>query len=123
MKYRQTNKQFRLKADEVEALGNYRRLKDEAEANGLDPRSVKQAWIKTDEASLFVKNPNFKTPEEINIGYLFDDIIKECKNYSPKYPTIKRKQSKESYCLVVDPADIHIGKLCSKFEVGKDYNQ
>jgi len=113
----------RLTPDEVEAVNNYRRLKDEAEAQGLDPRSVKQAWIKTDEASLFVKNPNFKTVEELRVSTLFDDIVKECQNYSPKYPKIKRKPSKDGHCLVVDPADIHIGKLCSKFEVGKDYNQ
>jgi hypothetical protein len=28
----------------------------------------------------------------------------------------------KSYLLVLDPADIHIGKLCSSFEVGEDYN-
>jgi len=122
MKKKKKEYRPRLKADELDALNNYRRLKEEAEANGLDPRSVKQAWIKTDEASLFVKNPNFKTVEELKVESLFNDIVKECKNYSPKYPTIKRKQSKNSHCLVVDPADIHIGKLCSKFEVGKDYN-
>jgi len=113
----------RLKPDEVEALSNYRRLKDEAEAQGLDPRSVKQAWIKTDEASLFVKNLNFKTPEEIRVSSLFGEIVEECKKYSPKYPKYKRKQCTDGHALVIDPADIHIGKLCSKFEVGKDYNQ
>jgi len=113
----------RLKPDEVEALSNYRRLKDEAEAQGLDPRSVKQAWIKTDEASLFVKNLNFKTPEEIKVSSLFSEIVEECKKYSPKYPKYKRNQCTDGHALVIDPADIHIGKLCSKFEVGKDYNQ
>ena len=28
----------------------------------------------------------------------------------------------EGHLLIVDPADIHIGKLCDSFEVGEDYN-
>src|SRR5699024_8877419 len=27
-----------------------------------------------------------------------------------------------NHLLIVDPADIHIGKLCDSFEVGEDYN-
>lgn len=119
------NKQFRprLTSDEFNALKEYRRLKDEAIANGLDYRTVKQGWIKTDKASLFVKNHDYKSPTELKIESLFDEIVSECKKYAPKYKKVVRKKSSKSHCLVIDPADIHIGKLCSKFEVGKDYNQ
>lgn len=49
-------------------------------------------------------------------------IIKDMENYIPEYPEIKREKSKDSHLLVVDPADIHIGKLCKAFETGEEYN-
>ena len=39
-----------------------------------------------------------------------------------EFPAIKRVKYKDSYCLVIDPADIHIGKLASAYETGEDYN-
>jgi len=42
--------------------------------------------------------------------------------YSPKYPKVKYEAFDDSHLLVVDPADVHIGKLASSFEVGEDYN-
>lgn len=49
-------------------------------------------------------------------------LLADLKDYSPVYPTIKRDKSKDGHCLVVDPADIHIGKLATAFETGVDYN-
>ena len=51
-----------------------------------------------------------------------DAIIKEMENYIPKYPEIKREKISEGHLLVIDPADIHIGKLCTAFETGDSYN-
>ena len=52
---------------------------------------------------------------------LLDDLSK-----LPNKPTnIFRKQKStkdESYLLVVDPADCHVGKLVQSFETGEDYN-
>jgi hypothetical protein len=39
-----------------------------------------------------------------------------------KFIELKRVENKDSYLLVIDPADIHIGKLCSSFESGESYN-
>jgi hypothetical protein len=44
------------------------------------------------------------------------------KDYSPKYPTIKYPKIKDGHLLVIDPADIHISKLCKAFETGDEYN-
>jgi hypothetical protein len=86
----------------------------------LNVQDVKHGWLKTKESSLFFKNPNFgggKTYEELR-----DDLIKDIKAYSPKFPKIKRNKIKQGHCLVIDPADVHIGKLCTSFECGEDYN-
>jgi len=113
----------RLKADELEIVNNYRRFFNEASEQGLDPQSVKHGWFKSKESSLFAKNPSFKTGESTAFESMTKNIIADIKSYAPKYPKIKRKKSKDAHLLIVDPADIHIGKLCTAYETGTDYNQ
>lgn len=109
----------RLKLDENEVLENYRRLKEEAKANGIDVNDVKHGWFKSKESSLFVTNPNYKSKEK---NKFIDDLLEDLKQYSPKFPELKRSKTKDSYLLVIDPADVHIGKLCEAFESGENYN-
>ena len=118
-----TSRRYRLQPDEVELLEDYRRVRDEAEAQGIDPRTVKSGWIKSEESSLYFKNPNYQPPEVIKLENLCTDIIEEVQKFAPNYPKIKRKKVKDGHLLVVDPADIHIGKLSSSFETGVEYNQ
>jgi hypothetical protein len=109
---------------------NRTRLIDEHEGiynatNELDVpnTSVKHLWLKTKKSSIFVKNPNFVENSENDLELIKIELLKELQNYVPKYPTIKRKENNENKRLFVfDPADIHIGKLCSAFEVGETYN-
>ena len=49
-------------------------------------------------------------------------FLEEMSKYSPSYPTLKRSKSKDTHLLVIDPADIHVGKLCKAIESGEDYN-
>ena len=112
----------RVYPDELEALNNLRNLWNAAIDNGTDPREVKHGWIKSKESSLFIKNHNYKEPETIAIEKSFNELLEAFKEYSPKDPTIVREKTKESHLLVVDPADIHIGKLCRAFETGQEYN-
>jgi hypothetical protein len=49
-------------------------------------------------------------------------FLEEMSKYSPSYPVLKRTKSKDSHLLVIDPADIHVGKLCKAFESGEDYD-
>lgn len=118
-----SSRRYRLKEDEVEMVEKYRRIKDEAKAAGVNPDSVKSGWVKSKDASLYFRNPNYKTPNEIGIESLCSDIIKEVKEYSPTYKKIKRVKSKDGHLLIIDPADIHVGKLCTAYETGQDYNQ
>jgi hypothetical protein len=53
---------------------------------------------------------------------LRDQLIKDLQQYSPKFPKLERVEDNNSYLLVIDPADIHIGKLASAFETGETYN-
>lgn len=84
--------------------------------------SVKHMWLKDKEKSVFVKNPNYIENEENDFSKLQSELIKELQNYIPKYPQIKREYNGNKRLFVFDPADIHIGKLCSAFEVGETYN-
>ena len=84
--------------------------------------NVKHLWRKDKDNSIFVKNPLFVEKEEVVIRELKEDLIRDISKYSPRFKKIKRKEYSEGHLLVIDPADIHIGKLCSSFEVGEPYN-
>ena len=123
MKGRKRNIRTWVNDEEKSMLKELRAFEKSCKEQGLNPEQVKHGWFKSKETSLFVKNPNFKSDEAKQSNDLKDKLIEELKNYSPKYPTIKRNKSKEGHLLVIDPADIHIGKLCSSFETGEDYNE
>lgn len=75
-------------------------------------------WIKQDGASVFVKNQE----DKIDFEKLFEEQLEDIKKYSPKYPKIKREKIKDGLCLVIDIADLHIGKASALEETGHEYN-
>ena len=58
----------------------------------------------------------------ISLEEVFMPILDELKSYSPKFKKIKRKPITDPHCLVIDPADIHVGKLASLDETGQHYD-
>jgi hypothetical protein len=114
----------RLTADEAEVLQKYRAIKKASDAIGINDADVKHGWLKNDKASLFFKNPNFKQEELNAIQQIKDECIKEVKKYAPKYTdtAIKYDVDTDGHLLVIDIADLHIGKLATAFETGEDYN-
>ncbi len=82
------------------------------------PDNWSYGWLKGKEASVFVKNTNGLIP--------YDEMRKEFKEemskYSPKYPKIDREPVKDNHLLVVDIADLHVGKLAESSETGDKYN-
>ena len=88
----------------------------ECEANGIPAGEVSQYWYKSENFSIQVR-PAVK--DYFNIR---DEIISQLREYAPKYPKIKYPTVKEGHLLVVDPADIHVGKLSKSFETGEDYD-
>ena len=51
---------------------------------------------------------------------IFENVNKFIEGYSPDYEKIKRKKGK--HLLVINPADIHIGKYASALETGEEYD-
>lgn len=110
----------RLTEEEYEMLMG---IRDACKDSKIDVKNVDMGWLKTKEASLRFKNPAFVDKSKVTYEELRDGIISEMNNYSPVYPKIEYEKSKESYCLIFDPADIHIGKISSSFETGVEYNK
>ena len=52
----------------------------------------------------------------------FDEILEDIKSWSPTFTPIKRTPLADPHCLVIDPADIHVGKLASLDETGQSYD-
>ena len=117
-----SNYRPRLQPDEAEILKQYRAIKRTANEMDIDDKDVKHGWIKNKTASLFFKNPNFKTEDQQSFQAMKQEIIDSISNYIPKYIPIQRDEVIEGHLLVIDPADIHIGKLVEAFETGEDYN-
>lgn len=111
MKYRP-----RLNEEEYALITKHRALRKECDLRGIPMDDVNHYWYKGKHFSLHVKNKGV-SPEELR-----DDIIKAMNEHSPTYYKIKRKKQKNGHLLVIDPADIHIGKLCSSFETGEEYD-
>ena len=106
----------RLTQEENEIITNHRALRVECETNGIPLSEVNHYWYKGKSFSLHVKNKG------VSLDKVREDIIKAMDNHSPSYKKIKRTKSKDAHLLVIDPADIHIGKLSSSFETGEEYN-
>lgn len=89
--------------------------------NNIDYSDVPDLWIKTKSESIRVKNPNYIKKEYKDFLVLRDELLKWVRSEAPK--KYKPKRRKEGKCLhLIDPADVHIGKLCDAFETGQDYN-
>jgi len=118
MKSNSDSKQYRprINSQEYKLIQDHRALKDECEKVGIPMDQVDHYWHKGKHFSVHAKNVGI-TPEEVR-----DRVIKEMNNHSPSYPKIERTKRNDSYLLVIDPADIHIGKLASSFESGEEYN-
>jgi len=89
---------------------------NECKSVGIDIDSVSSYWYKGKHFSIMAKGSAKPTYEDVR-----EDLIKEMMEYSPMYPEIKREKVREGHLLVVDPADVHIGKLAKAVE-GEEYN-
>jgi hypothetical protein len=53
----------------------------------------------------------------------YDKLLEEIANIPGKpSPILREMPVNEGHLLVLDPADVHVGKLAESFEVGEDYN-
>lgn len=78
------------------------------------------AWIKEKGISLKVNNrreDDSKSLEEIR-----EEFIQDMDKYAPKYEKFEYSASKDPHCLIIDIADLHIGKLATMMESKNEYN-
>lgn len=116
-------KRYRLKEDEWNLIDEYRTdkkakslLADECNEVGIDVNSVSHYWYKSKKFSIFAK-PNEFTKDEFLKS--IEDLIS---NYSPSYPHIDYPKREDGHLLIINPADVHIGKFADSLETGEDYN-
>jgi hypothetical protein len=94
-------------------------VKEACQELGVNPNDAPYLWLKGDGASIHVRNPAYKKDDQ---NQFMEELIASLAEHSPVYPKIKRIPSKDSHLLVIDPADIHVGKLAMAMETGEDYN-
>lgn len=93
-------------------------LANHCQERGIDIENVTLYWDKTKDYSVASKfDKSHITYEQVR-----DEIIESMDAHSPKYPNIERDFLVDGHLLVIDPADVHIGKLATAFESGEDYN-
>lgn len=105
-----------FEAKAIYKLQKHKALLEHCENNGLDLGSVSSYWHKSEHFSV-----NLKMQKD-SLQDLQDRFIEEMSKYSPSYPVLKRTKSIDPHLLVIDPADIHVGKLCKAIESGEDYD-
>jgi len=97
---------------------DHKGLANHCEERGINVSDVSLYWDKTKEYSIAVKLDKVqKTYENLR-----DAIVESMNEHSPNYIPVVYKDYNDGHLLVVDPADIHIGKLATAFETGEDYN-
>lgn len=103
-------------------LGKKRQSKaliDECKRVGLNVEDVSVFWHKGKQFSI-LSNANKR---QFVYEDFKQDLIEEISKWSPEYKKVDRDNTDDPHCMVFSPADIHIGKLCSAFETGEEYNQ
>lgn len=93
-------------------------LAKEVEKVGIPLASVSHYWHKGKRFSIFSKT-NSKTYFELR-----DEIVESMKAHAPEYPMTFGfgEIDNNQHLLVIDPADVHIGKLCKAIETNEEYN-
>ncbi len=92
-------------------------FEEKMKENGL-PHKWEYGWLKTSEASIFVKNPQ----DIENLENLKNEWLESIKKKAPIYKAFQYKKVSDPHLLIIDPADVHIGKLAIDSETGETYN-
>ena len=124
-------KRLRLSAEEVELINEFRgnNLENINGNTALDLHLKERGIDKNDVVSVkhwqsMSGELRFSIVTKEDYGLSENQIFKKINSfieeYSPAYTPIKRK--KGNHLLVINPADIHIGKYASELETGEQYD-
>lgn len=122
MSERRNSVRMRLSPDEANLVQAYRikgheALEAECQRTGIPIEDVKHYWFKGEHFSI-----NVRGMDSVNYLQVKDIIVDDMKAHAPSYKPIKREKLKDAHLMVIDPADVHIGKLAVKEETGEEYN-
>lgn len=119
-------KRYRLNPDNLDKLEQLRgQSKFErvlGDSGFEDPSNWKDGWLKTKEVSIRIRNPH---GDALQIG--FDKMREMLRNdlaeFTPTWgDVVKFDLKNENLAMVLDIADLHIGKKASANETGEEYN-
>ena len=124
-------KRLRLSAEEVELINEFRgdNLENINGNTALDIHLKERGIDKKDVVSVkhwqsMSGDLRFSIVTKEDFGLNENQIFKKINNfieeYSPAYTTIKH--TKGNHLLVINPADIHIGKYANELETGEQYD-
>ena len=114
----------RMTPEEWESIRLNGSIVDESlHRNNISPNSWKVAWVKDKETgtSTLITNPDYPS-QTVDYDLIKEEMIEEMSKLSPKVKKYKRKNIEEPHCLILDIADLHIGKLATKGGSGDSYN-
>jgi hypothetical protein len=94
-------------------------IREQCKSHDLSIKDVPYGWVKSKESSLFFRNPKFGAMDDSTFK---EELLHDIRTLSPKRKEINVSENGHSHLLVIDPADIHIGKLASSFETGDEYS-
>ena len=126
-----TGKRLRLSKEEVELINEYRGTElDNINGNTALDLHLKERGINKDEVVSVKHWQNmsgelrFSIVTKQNYGVEQTKLLKDIKSLIDKHaPTYKKiKRTKGKHLLVINPADVHIGKLAVALETGDEYN-
>jgi hypothetical protein len=75
-------------------------------------------WLKTKEASVFIRNSD----KSVSYEQFREDFLADMKSYSPDFKKIKYRPCYDPHAVVIDIADLHIGKLSTVSGTGEHYD-
>lgn len=102
--------------DELEKIETHQALNEECEKIGIPLDSVNNYWHKGKHFSIHAKNNLFDKER------FLEQIAETIKQHAPTPPPVKYKPTKQKHLLVINPADIHIGKYSAEIETGEKYD-
>ena len=129
------NKRMRLSAEEVDLINEHRgthvsningntALDIHLAERGIDKDdvvSVKHWQSASGEFRFSVVTKSGGLTSKV-VEETFEPILEELREYSPTFTPFKRQYLLDPHCLVLDPSDIHVGKLASVEETGQSYD-
>lgn len=116
---KKVNNEFELSLSENAVRHRVRRLRTnvgrEMAENGIDPSTVSKYWYRG-------KNMTFEVTTGVDLDSFREKLIDDLKREAPKSKPIKYSVKKDPHLFILDPADIHFGKLGMTEEVLDEYN-